>query len=178
MSGTEQNPACHCIKHTEIPHASRLFTDLLYHYDRVQKWYPHSPLDPASYHAAAQTLNYPAATRAVVATVLEEQAITFGAPQLVHKNIERLRSGAHAIVTGQQVGLFGGPLSSFYKALTAIKLAATLTTEGLDTVPIFWLATEDHDLEEVNHTFVLTREGGVETIKSESKSPAEHAPVG
>src|SRR5258708_22765355 len=154
-----QNPACHCIKHTEIPHASRLFTDLLYHYDRVQQWYPHAPLDPSSYHAAARTLNYPAATRAAVSTVLEEQARTFGAPAEVLANVARLRNGAHAVVTAQQVGLFGGPVFSFYKALTAIKLAATLTAEGLDTVPIFWLATDDHDLEELHHTFLLTPDG-------------------
>jgi bacillithiol biosynthesis cysteine-adding enzyme BshC len=178
MSEQVSKPACHCISQTEIPHATRLFTDLLYHYDRVRAWYPHAPLDPASYRDAARSLDYPAATRAEVCAVLEEQARRFDAPPPVLANIERLRGGANAVVTGQQVGLFTGPAFTFYKALTAIKLAASLTGSGLDTVPIFWLATEDHDLEEINHAWLLTRHGTVEVVRSESKSPAEHAPVG
>jgi len=110
--------------------------------------------------------------------VLEEQARRFDAPPEVLANVERLRRGANAVVTGQQVGLFTGPIFTFYKALTAINLAAALTSSGLDTVPVFWLATEDHDLEEVNHAWLLTRQGSVEGVRSESKSPAEHAPVG
>ena len=54
------------------------------------------------------------------------------------------------MVTGQQVGLFGGPLFSIFKALTAVKLADQATRSGVDCVPVFWLATEDHDLAEVN----------------------------
>ncbi len=178
MSESSSKPACHCISHTEIPHATRLFTDLLYHYDRVRAWYPHAPLDPQSYRDAARSLDYPAATRTEVCAVLEEQARRFDAPPEVLANIERLRRGANAVVTGQQVGLFTGPAFTFYKALTAIKLASGLTADGLDTVPVFWLATEDHDLEEVNHAWLLTRQGRVEGVRSESKSPAEHAPVG
>src|SRR5438445_413937 len=97
MTEQAQKPACHCIKHTEIPHATRLFTDLLYHYDRVRHWYPHAPLDPASYRAAAQTLNYPATTRAEVSAVLAEQARRFDAPPAALANIERLRKGAHVV---------------------------------------------------------------------------------
>src|SRR5438552_2834971 len=96
-----QQPACRCIKYTEIPHATLLFTDLLYHYDRVRAWYPHAPLELDSYHQAAGALNYPAATRAEVAAVLEDQARRFGAPSEVQANIERLRRGANAVVTGQ-----------------------------------------------------------------------------
>jgi len=178
MSEQASKPECHCIPFTEIPHATRLFTDLVYHYDRVRAWYPHAPLDPASYHAAAKTLDYPAATRAEVSTVLEEQARRFGAVPAVLANIERLRQGAYAVVTGQQVGLFGGPVFSFYKALTAIKIAASLTANGLDTVPVFWLATEDHDLEEVNHAWMLSADGRADMVKSAAKPEAEHAPVG
>jgi bacillithiol biosynthesis cysteine-adding enzyme BshC len=54
-------------------------------------------------------------------------------------------------VTGQQVGLFGGPAFSIFKALTTVKLADQATNGGVPCVPVFWLATEDHDLAEVNH---------------------------
>lgn len=178
MSESASKPECHCIPLSEIPHATRLFTDLVYHYDRVSNWYAHAPMDPQSYFAAAKTLNYPDSTRAEVSQVLEDQARNFGAVPEVLANIERLRRGAYAVVTGQQVGLFGGPIFSFYKALTAIKIAAGLTAQGLDTVPIFWLATEDHDLEEINHAWLLTADGRPAVVKSAAKPEAEHAPVG
>ena len=77
------------------------------------------------------------------------------------RNLDRLRDGAVAVVTGQQVGLFGGPAYSIYKALTAIHVARELTERGVNAVPVFWLATEDHDLAEVDHCF-LPKRGGFE----------------
>ena len=60
-----------------------------------------------------------------------------------------------AIVTGQQVGLFSGPAYTVYKALTAIRIAGELTARGVTAVPVFWLATEDHDFAEVDHAWVF-----------------------
>jgi uncharacterized protein YllA (UPF0747 family) len=66
--------------------------------------------------------------------------------------------GSVAVVTGQQVGLFLGPMYSVYKAATAIACARALEQEtGVRCVPVFWLQTEDHDLEEIDHCFVLER---------------------
>ncbi|MBM3783676.1 MAG: bacillithiol biosynthesis BshC, partial [Acidobacteria bacterium] len=62
-----------CIRHTELPGASRLFADLLYRYDRVERFYSHPPYDPASYEKAASEVLYPAARRAEVAQALLEQ---------------------------------------------------------------------------------------------------------
>src|SRR5258706_2098536 len=169
---------CHCLKHSEIPHTSRLFTDLLYHFDRVQSFYPYMPLGTDSFHAAAKAVNYPADVRAAVCAVLEEQARIAESGPVVLANIERLRQGAYAMVTGQQVGLFGGPVYSLYKALTAIHRADALTAQGLDTVPVFWLATEDHDLEEVNHTFLFDRDHQIQALRESAKPPVAHAPVG
>lgn len=62
------------------------------------------------------------------------------------------RPGSAAVLTGQQVGLFLGPLYTIYKAATAVVLARALEAEsGVRTVPVFWMATEDHDLAEVDH---------------------------
>jgi len=60
-------------------------------------------------------------------------------------------AGAVAIVTGQQVGLFSGPAYAIYKALTAVQIAEELTRGGIPAVPVFWMATEDHDLDEVRY---------------------------
>jgi bacillithiol biosynthesis cysteine-adding enzyme BshC len=87
-----------------------------------------------------------------------------------------LRRGAAAIVTGQQVGLFGGPMFAIYKALTAIKLAEEATAAGVDSVPVFWLATSDHDLAEVNHVSLPGPDGALRSLTISSHGVA-NAPV-
>ena len=73
--------------------------------------------------------------------------------------LEALRDGAGAVVTGQQVGLFGGPLFTPFKAATALARARQATAEGRPHAAIFWLATEDHDFAEIDHvTFPARRE--------------------
>ena len=65
-------------------------------------------------------------------------------------NLAALAAGAPAVVTGQQVGLFLGPLFTLYKAASAIRVARALAVEsGRPVVPVFWLQTEDHDLPEI-----------------------------
>ena len=87
-----------------------------------------------------------------MAAILGRQNRGLGAGAETQANLGRLANGAVAVVSGQQVGLFGGPAYSMYKALTAIQIAKELTRDGIDAVPVFWMATEDHDLEEVRHT--------------------------
>jgi bacillithiol biosynthesis cysteine-adding enzyme BshC len=73
--------------------------------------------------------------------------------------LEALRGSAGVVVTGQQVGLFGGPLFTPFKAATALARAREATAAGRPHVAIFWLATEDHDFAEINHvTFPARRE--------------------
>ncbi len=73
--------------------------------------------------------------------------------------LESLRQGAGVVVTGQQVGLFGGPLFTPFKAATAIARARQATAAGRPHAAIFWLASEDHDFAEINHvTFPARRE--------------------
>ncbi|MBI4908883.1 MAG: bacillithiol biosynthesis cysteine-adding enzyme BshC [Acidobacteria bacterium] len=139
-----------CKRYTDIPHTSRLFGDLLYHFDRVQHLYPHNPLDPQSYRNAAAAIQFPADRRAALIAALKQQ-------NPAHPHLERLSNpNTVAVVTGQQVGLYSGPSYTIYKALTAVKLAQQLTDSGLDAVPIFWLATEDHDLAEVSTCWTYT----------------------
>src|SRR5208282_3919181 len=120
---------------------------------------------------------FDASRRAKVSEILERQNRAWGASPKALANIERLRRGALAAVTGQQVGLFGGPLFSIFKALTAVKLAEQATVAGVDCVPVFWLATEDHDLAEVNHVALVSEHGLPESFAVESRAVAD-APVG
>ena len=91
-------------------------------------------------------------------------------------SLEALRQGANAVVTGQQVGLLGGPLFTIHKAATAVAQARQATETGHPHVPIFWLASEDHDFLEINHvTFPARRELEKLTYAPE---PAAAVPVG
>lgn len=141
-----------CLRHTEIPHTSRLFSDFQYHFDRVARFYGHAPGDPSAYANAARDLAYPDARRAELVAALRARNGDSASLELLAK------PETVAVVTGQQVGLFSGPAYSIYKALTAARLAEQLSAQGIPAVPIFWLATEDHDFAEVNHSFVLDAE--------------------
>jgi bacillithiol synthase len=147
-----------CIPFREIPDTSRLFSSFLDNFSSVSSYYAHPPSE-AGIDAAAREVRLDAQTRGTVVEVLREQNRALGADAAIEKNIERLAAGAVAIVTGQQVGLFSGPAYTLYKAISAVAAAADLTRRGTDAVPLFWLATEDHDLAEVNHTFFNTRAG-------------------
>ncbi len=138
-----------CLRHTEIPHTSALFSDFQYHFDKVARFYAHNPHDGRSYAAAAQQLAYPDDRRAALVAALRATNGETASLDLL------ARPGTVAVVTGQQVGLFSGPAYTIYKALTAVRLASRLTEDGIPAVPIFWLATEDHDVAEVNHAFVF-----------------------
>jgi bacillithiol biosynthesis cysteine-adding enzyme BshC len=160
-----------CIRHTDIPHTTRLFSDFQYHFDRVAQFYAHPPGDPDSYAAVARDMQYPAERRAALVAALRARNPDNASVDLL------ARPETVAVVTGQQVGLFSGPAYTIYKALTAARLAAQLNAQGIPAVPVFWLATEDHDFAEVNHTFVF--DPGHRTVPlSVSGSGDSERPVG
>jgi bacillithiol synthase len=135
---------CTCIRHTELPHTTRLFADFVYHFDRVHSFYPHHFLDPDAYAAAAKEIRFPDDRRAALVDALRIQ--NGDSDSLT----QMARPGTVAVVTGQQVGLFSGPAYTLYKALTAVRLARDLSERGIPAVPVFWLATEDHDFAEIS----------------------------
>ena len=140
---------CTCVRHTELPHTSALFADVLYHPDRTSRFYRHASRDLDSFEAAAREIRFSDAQRAALVAALREQNPDSPA-------LRRLAEpGTVVVATGQQVGLFSGPAYTVYKALHAAKLAGWLTRSGIPAVPVFWLATEDHDFAEVNHVWVF-----------------------
>ena len=140
-----------CLPFSEIPHTTRLFSDFLSYAPAVRQFYPRSARFADWFSDEASRLQYDSSRRERVSEILARQNKLWNASSRTLENIDRLRRGAAAVVTGQQVGIFGGPVFSIYKALTALKLANEATAAGVDAVPIFWLATEDHDLAEVSH---------------------------
>lgn len=106
------------------------------------------PRDPEARLRSVRRAVRPLSTR--VADALEEQNAHFARSPARDLHLQYLRSGSAAVVTGQQVGLFLGPLFTIYKAATAIRTARALAeASGEKVVPIFWLQTEDHDLPEI-----------------------------
>ena len=93
--------------------------------------------------------------------VLAEQQAALPASPARDRNLEALAGGrAAVVVSGQQVGLFLGPLYTFYKAATAIAAARAIEAEsGVRCVPLFWLQTEDHDFAEIAGCTIAGRDG-------------------
>jgi bacillithiol biosynthesis cysteine-adding enzyme BshC len=168
-----------CIPYTQVPHASALLTDYLYHFDRVSHFYNGSPFKFQSYQAVAAKMSQFGIARSEIADILTKQNQAFGCPEPTLANIQRLReSGTFAVVTGQQVGLFSGPAFTLYKALTTVRLAQSLSDQGLPCVPVFWLATEDHDLEEVSQGAILDEEYNLVRLRDSGNRPSPRSPVG
>lgn len=158
----------HCLPFSQIPHTTRLFLDLLAYIPEVQAFYPRSPYFHEWLKQEATRISYDSSRRERVAAILERQNKSWNASSRTLANLERLRGGAATVVTGQQVGLFGGPTFALYKALTAVKLADQATNAGVDAVPVFWLATYDHDLAEVNHVSIPGSDGGLQLLTTTS----------
>ena len=171
---------CRALAPHQIPHTTNLIRDYIEDFPRVQHFYGHKP-DLATVEAYARQLEFPVERRREVAAILREENVSFGSGPETKKNLERLENGAVAIISGQQVGLFGGPAYAFYKALTAIESARELTLRGVEAVPIFWMATEDHDVDEVRHT-TWFREGKLQhlilPLPAEAGRPVGHIALG
>ena len=146
--------AMECYPISILPHSSKLFLDFAEQREPLLPFFHSSP-----YSTGWMLHRTPisADTREAIAEILEWQNREFGAGEKVFENIAALRRGANAVVTGQQVTLLGGPLYTLLKAATAVRKAHDARAAGHPHVPIFWLATEDHDLDEADHVVFPSR---------------------
>jgi bacillithiol synthase len=163
-----------------VPHQSRLFLDYLRDATALRRFYPSA----VRYHhelsaRASEVLAAHKTDRDALCDALEETNRAWGAGDETLKNIARLRSDSCvAVVSGQQVGLFTGPLYTIYKALSAVKLAGCLTQRGTEAVPVFWMATEDHDWEEVRSAEFIACDGRLASTSAPESMHEEGHPVG
>ncbi|MEJ5367385.1 MAG: bacillithiol biosynthesis BshC [Bryobacteraceae bacterium] len=132
-----------------MPGSSALFSAYVSGDSRAARFYRHGAFSLQGWLEAAREALTGGAPREEVAEAL--RGANPGCEAL-----EKLATpGAVAVVTGQQAGLFGGPAYTLYKALTAVHIARRLEAAGQPAVPVFWVASEDHDLEEVSHARVF-----------------------
>jgi bacillithiol biosynthesis cysteine-adding enzyme BshC len=169
-------PAVRRLPLAAIQRFPELFTQYCTNYDAVADFYAG---DFRSAEARAAAVDRAASydrDRDTLADVLLEQNERWGLTDAVRTHIGALReSETVAVVTGQQVGLLTGPLYTIYKTITALQLADQLASEtGHTVVPIFWMAGEDHDFEEVAHTRVLQHNDLVELAYDAPKDSDEN----
>lgn len=106
--------------------------------------------------------------RAALAAAIRPHAERLGAPPAALANLEKLaRPGSMAVVTGQQTGLLLGPSYTLAKAATAILLARRLDTPERPVVPVFWLASQDHDVAEIDHAYLLDGSSSLRRVSVE-----------
>jgi bacillithiol biosynthesis cysteine-adding enzyme BshC len=163
-----------------IPHQTRLFLDYLRDPLSLRRFYPsavrfhHELAERAPEVLAAHKVD-----RRQLCDALEAMNRNWGAGRETLDNIARLReSDCLAVVSGQQAGLFTGPLYTIYKALSAVKLAGCLTQRGNAAVPVFWIATEDHDFPEVATAEFIGCDCRLASVHVPPEMHAENATVG
>ncbi|SEM41253.1 bacillithiol biosynthesis cysteine-adding enzyme BshC [Paenibacillus sp. cl141a] len=154
--------------------ASRLAHDYIHHFDRVSGFYGEDHRGEHGYAERVQWLDLSEdkrIQRKLLAACLRTYNQKHNDHPAVHKSLQLLEQpGTVTMVGGQQSGLFTGPLLVIYKAITVIQ-AAREAEERLNrpVVPVFWIAGEDHDWDEVNHTYFLTPDQQLSKIKLDAK---------
>ncbi|HET9178202.1 MAG TPA: bacillithiol biosynthesis cysteine-adding enzyme BshC [Terriglobia bacterium] len=164
---------------SQVPKSSKLLVDYVERHGKVARYYNGSPFSAETYDNLREKLQDVQIDRETLVGVLLKQNKAFGAGQDTLQNIQRLsRPETLAVVTGQQVGLLSGPAFTLYKALTAVRLSQSLNERGMTTVTVFWLASEDHDLEEVAQTYALNDEYEAVHLHDPGDRPAPQSAVG
>jgi bacillithiol synthase len=168
------------ISFDQIPQQSRLFLDYVRDPFGLRRFYPeavrhHYELTERRDRVLASYKT----NRAELCNALESMNSGWGASPKTFDNI-RLLSEADciAVVSGQQSGLFTGPLYTIYKAISAVKLAECLRQRGIKTVPVFWIATEDHDFPEVATAEFIDRDCRLSNAAVPAHIHTDGLPVG
>ncbi|NMB82088.1 MAG: bacillithiol biosynthesis cysteine-adding enzyme BshC, partial [Ignavibacteria bacterium] len=159
------------INFSDIPGHQNLFLDYLNEFNNVEKFYKRNFRDQEKYEDLFKHLaEYDRPHRIDLSEAIYDQYAEIKISKQTQANIEALKSPKTiAVITGQQLGLFGGPLYTIYKSFTAIKLASYLKDkyEGYHFVPVFWLEGDDHDFEEVRSINLVNNLNQIFNVKYE-----------
>lgn len=162
-----------------FPWIRRLAADYAYDFRAVAPFFSGDPADRAAWADAIARTQAHERRRADIAAVIAAQQERRQAPPEA-RAAGRLLADRRtvAVVTGQQAGLFGGPLFTLLKALTALKLAEQVSRDhNVPAVAIFWIDAEDHDWEEVRSCTVFDETLAPRSVALPGRIGAEHAPV-
>src|SRR5712692_6497163 len=145
-----------------LPSMSALFLDYVTDWNRVRNFYPQNYSIESVVSFARQRPPLDSRHRDVLSAALAAQQKHWGNDLA---GVEKLAAGAVAVISGQQAGLFTGPNYTILKAITVIKLAKALSEAGVPAVPIFWIAAEDHDYQEIEWAALLDRDSAVREVR-------------
>ena len=141
--------------------------------EQLLKFYQYNPVEQSSFINRMNSSNNGREQQLaqIIEAYMSDLDIT--APQ--QSNLKALENGAKVVIGGQQAGIFGGPLYTFHKILSIVTLSNQLTEEhNKPVVPVFWIAGEDHDFDEVNHTYVYnSKEAQLHKVKYHTMAPPE-----
>ncbi len=153
-----------------------LFNDYLNSFDKIAEFFSWDPRYDVRTCIEARLQNY--RNRDKVVEILKRQQMKWEASTATLENLEKLsRPDTLAVVTGQQAGLYGGPLYTVYKILTVVKKSALLSKTNPDYsfVPLFWLEAGDSDYREVNHFQVLDTENQLVRLELPARPDDHHS---
>src|SRR5690554_7552726 len=155
-----------------ISHFGNLSNQITYHQERLTNYLQDVvELDSFEQQIQRKRKVYSSENRRVLSEALTEQLSPYFSYEKVQRNVELIKEeNTFTITAGHQLNLFGGPLYTLYKIFDAIKLAELLKEQypHENFVPVFWMATEDHDFEEVNHIHLF---GDKLSWETEQKGP-------
>jgi bacillithiol biosynthesis cysteine-adding enzyme BshC len=157
-----------------LPWMRRLAVDYAFDYDTLAPFFAGNPAEPAAWADVVARVQAHARPRDGIVAMLQAQQARRDSPPEARAAAAALADPAGvAIVTGQQAGLFGGPLFTLLKAVTAIRLARRLSRDrGIPVVPVFWIDAEDHDWDEIASASVLAADQTLRTISAEAPDGA------
>ena len=165
------------INYADLPDQHQLFIDYLYNFDKVKKYYKYNFRDKEEYiKLFKKRIELQSGNRESLYNILLNQYRSREVSQATSKNLSLLKEKSTlAVVTGQQLGILGGPLYTFYKIITAVKLCRNLNEryDDFTFVPVFWLEGDDHDFEEVKSINIVDENNNLKKISYEDEVPEE-----
>jgi bacillithiol biosynthesis cysteine-adding enzyme BshC len=157
------------INFSNIPAHQNLFLDYIEEYENVSRFYGKNFRDVEQFLPHFRKLaSKERAHRALLSEIIQTQYLNLKISKQTQHNIELLAlPNTIAVITGQQLGIFGGPLYTFYKTITAIKLCNLLKEQysEFNFVPVFWLEGDDHDFDEVRNFSILSNDNSLLNIE-------------
>ena len=159
---------------------SRLSLDYTYQHEKLARFYAGDPAQPEAWRDVIARVQAQPRDRAGIVAILQAQLAARQAPEQARAAATKLADPRTvAIVTGQQAGLFGGPLYTLMKGLTAARLAADIEAQfGVPCVTVFWNHAEDHDWEEVASAWILDDDLQAHKLTVGGIEGDGHTPVG
>ncbi len=165
------------VNFSEIPGHENLFLDYLYEYNKVSKFYKTNFRNKEEFLNIFKAVSESNKTdREILVSLIETQYQGLSPSEKTRQNLELLKSKKTlTVVTGQQLGLLGGPLYTVYKIITAIKLSNYLSERYDDYkfIPVFWLEGDDHDFNEIRHINLINDQNDFQRFNYDQEVPED-----